>query len=118
MKINPIMTVLSLALAALVAYALYSYCHNEELQWIITILGGVSIFLTWAGTMAVSVEDQRRNINFKVFNGIFAGIVTVMQFVFALTTAVSKPTYILTTGVVTLIWLMAAYALGRPKSNG
>ncbi len=117
MKINPIMTVLSLALAALVAYALYFYCRNEDLQWIITILGGISIFLTWAGTMAVSVEDQRRNVNFKVFNGIFAGIITAIQFVFALTTAVSKPTYVLTTGVIVLIWLMVAYAIGKPKSK-
>jgi len=117
MKINPVMTVLSLALAALVAYALYSFCRSEELQWVITILGGISIFLTWAGAMAVSVEDQKRNVNFKVLNGLFAAIVTVLQFVFAWTTTVSKPAYILTTGIIVLVWLMVAYALGKPKSE-
>ena len=115
MKFNPIMTILSLALGALVAYALFSYCRTEELRWVIAVTGGISTFLTWAGTMAVALEDKARNVNFKVFNGICAVAVIAMQFVFALKTGLSQPTYLLTSGVVLLIWLMIAYVLGKNK---
>ncbi len=117
MKINPIMTILSLALAAVVGYALYSYCHTDELRWAITIAGSAGIFLTWASTMAVSLIDSRRNISFKVFNGIFAVLITALQFIFALTSIVSRPTYILCSGILLIIWLMIAYTLGRNQAS-
>jgi hypothetical protein len=41
--------------------------------------------------------------------------VIAMQFVFALKTGLSQPTYLLTSGVVLLIWLMIAYVLGKNK---
>ena len=112
MKINPVLTILSLLFAALAAYALYSFCRSEELQWVITIFGGVNLFLVWAGTIAVSLPDGRRNVNFKVLNIIFAVIITVLQIVFTLT-VVSMPTYLLCSGILLLLWLTIAYAIGH-----
>lgn len=112
MKINPFMTIISLLLAALVAYALYVYCKSEELRWMITILGGICIFLTWAGTLAVSLPDRGRNVNFKVLGSLVAVAMTGLQIFFAFS-AVTMPTYILITGVVTLIWLAIAYAIAK-----
>jgi hypothetical protein len=112
MKINPFLTVISLLLAALVAYALYSFCRSEELQWMITIVGGVSIFLSWAGAIAVSLPDRGRNVNFKVLGGLAAAIITALQIIFTFT-AVSMPTYVLVSGAVLLIWLAIAYALAK-----
>jgi len=110
MKTNPFMSVIALLFAALVGYALYSYCRSEELQWMITLFGGVSIFLSWGGTLAVSLPDQKSNVNFKVFSGLFATIITVLQIIFTFS-AVSMPTYLLCSGIVLLIWLVAAYAM-------
>ena len=112
MKINPFLTIISLLLAVLVSYALYSYCHNEELKWMLTLLGGVSIFLTWAGTLAVSLPEMKSNVNFKVLGGVCATIMTVMQIVFTFS-AVTVPTYVLVTGVLLIIWLVIAYALAK-----
>lgn len=112
MKINPFLTLISLLLAVLVAYALYSYCHNEELKWMITLLGGVSIFLTWAGTLAVSLPDMKNNVNFKVLSGVFAATTTVLQIVFTFS-AVTMPTYLLITGVLLILWLVIAYAMAK-----
>lgn len=110
MKINPFLTIIALLFAALVSYALYSYCKSEELQWMITLLGGVSIFLSWAGTIAVSLPEQKKNINYKVTGSLFAIVITALQLVFTFS-AVSMPTYIMCTGVLLLIWLMIAYAM-------
>lgn len=112
MKINPFLTVISLLLAVLVSYALYSYCRNEELKWMITLLGGVSIFLTWAGTLAVSLTDKARHVNFKVLSGVCAAVMTVLQIVFTFS-AVTMPTYTLVTGVLLILWLVLAYALAK-----
>lgn len=112
MKINPFLTIIALLLAALVAFALYSYCKSEELRWMITLLGGVSIFLTWAGTLAISLPEKSRNVNFKVLGSLVAIIMTAMQIIFTFS-AVTLPTYVLVTGIVTLLWLAIAYALAK-----
>lgn len=112
MKVNPFLTIISLLLAALVSYALYSYCKSDELRWMITLLGGVSIFLSWAGTIAVSLPDRGKNVNFKVLGGVCATIITALQIIFTFS-AVTLPTYTLITGVVLLLWLSIAYAIAK-----
>lgn len=112
MKVNPFLTIISLLLAALVSYALYSYCKSDELRWMITLLGGVSIFLSWAGTIAVSLPDRGKNVNFKVLGGVCATIITTLQIIFTFS-AVTLPTYTLITGVVLLLWLSIAYAIAK-----
>jgi hypothetical protein len=112
MKINPFLTLISLLLAVLVSYALYSYCENEELKWMITLLGGVSIFLTWAGTLAISLPSKGSNVNFKVLGSLVAIIMTGLQ-VFFTFSAVTLPTYTLITGVLLILWLVIAYAIAK-----
>lgn len=110
MKINPFLTLLSLLLAAVLAYALYYYCKAPEMQWLITIAGGICIFLPWAGTLAVSTENKGQNVNFKVLSAIFACGITGLQLFFALHTP-SMPKYILISGILLIIWLSIAYAI-------
>ena len=112
MKINPFMTIIALLLAAVVAFAMYSYCKSEASQWMITCLGGVSIFLTWAGTLAVELEEKGKNVSFKVLGGLIAVIMTGLQ-IFCTCSAVTMPTYVLVTGVTLLLWLAVAYALAK-----
>jgi hypothetical protein len=112
MKINPFLTIISLLLAVLVSYALYSYCQSEELRWMITLLGGVSIFLTWAGTLAVSLPEKGRNVNFKVLGGVCAVLMTALQIFFTFS-ATTLQTYLLITGVILIIWLVIAYSIAK-----
>ncbi len=112
MKINPFLTILSLVLAALVAYALYSYCASDELRWVLTCAGGVSIFLVWAGTFGVSLENPQRNVNFKVLSSIFALSITALQLIFTFH-PVNTPIYLLWTGILLILWLVIAYALAK-----
>ena len=114
MKINPVLTIISLLFAALVGYGLYSFCRTEQIQWLITIMGGVSVFLVWAGTLGVNLKDERRNVSFKVLNALFAVLITALQIIFTFST-VSMPAYILTSGTALFIWFVIAYALGHKK---
>jgi multisubunit Na+/H+ antiporter MnhC subunit len=112
MKINPFLSVLSLLLAALIAYALYYYCKAEDLRWLLTIGGGISLFLVWAGTLAVRLENKQRNVNYKVMSSLFALIITAVQIVFAFH-AVTSPVYLLWTGILLIIWLILAYVMAK-----
>ena len=114
MKINPFLSFLALLLAALIAYALYYYCKSEELVWALTIGGGVCIFLPWAATLAVSLEDKRLNVNFKLFSAIFALIITGLQVYFAFH-APALPKYLLWSGIALILWLSIAYAFARKR---
>lgn len=112
MKINPFLMIIALLFAALVSYALYSYCRAEELRWMVTLFGGVSIFLSWAGTLAIRLENKARNVNYKVVGSLFAIAITASQLIFTFS-AVSLPTYVICTGVLLLIWLTIAYVLAK-----
>ena len=114
MKINPFLSFLALLLAALIAYALYYYCKSEELVWALTIGGGICIFLPWAATLGVSLEDKRLNVNFKVFSAIFALIITGVQLFFAFH-APAMPKYLLWSGILLILWLSIAYAFAHKK---
>lgn len=114
MKINPFLTFLALLLAALLAYALYYYCRSEELVWAMTIGGGISIFLPWAATMGVSLENKQRNVNFKVFSAICALVITGVQVMFVFR-ATALPKYLLWSGILLVLWLGVAYAMASKK---
>ncbi len=106
------MAILSLLMSALIGYALFEYCKEPDLRWMLTIAGSISIFLTWGTTLAVSLEDKRATANLKVLSGIAAVILTAAQCVFAF--AHIKPvTYALITGFILFVWIAAGYAIGK-----
>ena len=114
MKINPFLSLLSLLLAALIAYALYYYCPEEGMKWTLAICGGIGIFLPWAATLGISLEDKKSNVNFKVFSALFALIITGLQMFFAFH-APALPKYLLWSGILLILWLSVAYAMARKK---
>lgn len=112
MKINPFMTILSLLMSALIGYALFEYCKEPDLRWLLTIAGGIGIFLTWGTTLAVSLEDKRATANLKVLSGICALVMTALQCVFAFA-HIRPVSYALITGLVLFVWLAAAYPIAK-----
>ena len=115
MKINPFLAVLAALMAALIAYALYYYCRSDELVWALTIGGGICIFLPWAATLAVTLGDTARNVNFKVFSAIFAVILTGVQILFVFRNT-ELPKYLMWSGILLILWLVIAYAM-IPKNK-
>lgn len=115
MKINPFLAILTALMAAIAAYALYYYCRSDELVWALTIGGGICIFLPWTATLAVTLEDKGRNVNFKVFNLIFALLLTGVQFIFVFRKT-DLPKYLMWSGILLILWLATAYAM-IPKNK-
>lgn len=117
MKINFIPTVIAFAASALIAYGFYSGCRAEDMCILVTILGGLSLFLTLGTTFGVSFSRSRTAQNVKAGSGFFAGLILVLNIVFCCLSSFSKATYIVLDGLTILIWLITIYGIVKTSEK-
>jgi hypothetical protein len=119
MKINVITLLIALAIAALAGYGLYAANGAETDIPIANALGGgIALFITLAGTVAVGSKDGNGGtFNIRLASGVFFVLVAIEQIVFCLTPFRLAP-YIVVTGVLTLVYVLIAYAIGKALQNG
>lgn len=113
MKIKIVPCLIAVAATALITFGLYSLCHNADLRWLLTIFGGVSLLLTIGAMFAVSLPDKRTTINISILSGVFAGILLVIQVIFALMSSFSVPVYVILNGLLLLVWFGICYGIAR-----
>lgn len=116
MKVKLIPAIISLMISALIAYALYGLCkvEVEGTRWLLTILGGISVFVTLGLTVAVKFEDTRRSINIKTIGGIFTVLLIACNLIFALINF-KIPTYIIVVGLLLSLFLLIVYSIHDAK---
>ena len=113
MKINVVPLIIAVALAALAAYGFYTANSGEPYALALSVAAGLSLCITLAGTIAVGTKDGRGGAaNIRVLSGIFFLITLIEQVVFS-AIPLSLPPYIIVTGVLMLIYLLAAYGIGK-----
>lgn len=115
MKIRIIPAVIATAISALIAYGFYSFCQYVDLQLLVTIFGGISIFLTLATSMAVSVTNSRISANVKVVSGICTLLLLISNIVFCCITTFPMPLYIIVNGLLLLAWIVGVYTIVKAK---
>jgi len=111
MKLNLIPCIIAVLASALIAFGLYSWCRMEEMSLLVAIFGGISMVLTFGSTIGVSFEDDRTSVNIKTLSGISAGILLIANIVFCCISSFSVAGYVITNGVLLLIWLLAVYGV-------
>ncbi len=115
MKVNIVSAIIALVTSTLIAFGLYSFCRYADMQWLVTIFGGISIFLTLGTTIAVSFTQPRTSVNAKVVSGISALLLLISNIVFCCLTAFSMPLYVIINGLLILLWFILTYAFARTK---
>ena len=113
MKINLVQTTIAIAVSLLIAYGLFSFHQSENKL----LLGcGSFVFLAIALVMSVGVsfELPRTTTNVRVVSGIFFTIALASNIVFAFL-KFSVPGYIITNGILLLIFLLIVYSINRAK---
>jgi hypothetical protein len=113
MKINPVMTLIALALAALAAYGFYAANSGEQSQWLITIGSGVMIFINLGGSLAVSGETRGLAGNIRVASLVFLVIGLVSQLIFSLVSNPGTAPYIIVNGIIVLLFILTGYSVSR-----
>ena len=112
MKINFVMLLIALAIAALIAFGFYSGNKEEPYVWLITIVSGIMGFVTLSGILAVGFDVRGSTGNVRVVSILFfiAGLVSNLVFTFV---AMTPPPYIIINGILFLLYILIAYGIVR-----
>ncbi len=115
MKIKIFPAIIALALSVLFAYGLYSWGNNIENKTLISIIGGVSLFLTIGTVLGTSFDDKRKSVNLKTISALFALGVIIAGIVFCNKTASSMNLIIVVSSVIMLLWALLVYLVSSIK---
>jgi len=113
MKINLVQTIIAIAVSLLIAYGLYNF-HDSENK--ILLSAGSFVFLATALVMTVgaSFELPRTTTNIRVVSGIFFAVALISNLIFMFL-SFSQPSYIITNGILLLIYVLITYSINRAK---
>ena len=110
MKINPILSLISCAIAALLGYLAFSVAVPDENSLLCGVASGVCFFATLLPLMGLSCESSRLKTNINVFAGMFFFLFAVSHFCFA-AFGVSMPFYIILNGILLLVYIASLYKM-------
>lgn len=113
MKINLVQTIIAIAVSGLIAYGLYNF-HVGENQILLSVGSFVFLSVTLALSIGVSFEQSRTTTNIRVVSGIFFVIALISNLIFNFL-SFSEPSYIITNGMLLLIYVLIAYSINRAK---
>ena len=114
MKINPIFLLISFAIAALVGYGFYAWNSGLTFGLLITICSGIMIFITLSGIIAIQTAGGRGSVgNIRALSIVFLIIALISNVIFSLMKLNTPTTYIVTNGIIFLIYILIAYAISR-----
>ncbi|GHV79292.1 hypothetical protein AGMMS49944_10830 [Spirochaetia bacterium] len=120
MKINVILLAIAFAIAALAGYGFYAANGAEtDIPLANALGGGIGLFITLAGTIAVTPKNDGGGgaLNIRLASGVFFALILVAQIVFCFVPFTLAP-YVVVTGVLTLVYVLIAYAIGKALQNG
>jgi hypothetical protein len=113
MKINFVQTIIAIAVSALIAYGLYHF-HNGVNQMLLSIGSFVFLSVTLALSIGVNFEQSRTTTNIRVVSGIFFAVALISNLIFNFL-SFSEPSYVITNGILILIYVLIAYSINRAK---
>jgi hypothetical protein len=113
MKVNVVMLVIALAMAALVGYGFFSANSGEPYRMVLAIGAGIVLFVTIGGAIAIRSATGRGSVgNIRVLSALFLVLFVVEQLIFSFV-SLRLPPYIIVTGIMLLVYVLIVYAVGK-----
>lgn len=113
MKLNFILTIVTICICALIAYAFYSYSPTETKQ-IYTVGSFVFLLVSGVGLIALSFKQPRTTTNVKTVSGIFFLLGLTLN-ILSSVLKFKEPTYIITFGLLFLVYVLISYSIARQQ---
>ena len=113
MKLNIVQTTIAIAFSLLIAYGLFCF-HDSENKILLSLGSFIFLATTLVITIGVNFEQSRTTTNVRVVSGIFFGIAFVSNLIFSFF-AFSTPSYIITNGILLLIYSLIVYSIDNAK---
>ena len=114
MRVNTFTTILSIALAAIVAFFLSFYVSAEN-KLILGIGSFITLSATLVGTISISFDYDRTTTLTRTTSGVFFALLLTSQIVFTTVNSFLLPTYVLVSGGLTIIYALVVYSISRSK---
>lgn len=115
MKVNVFMTIIGVALAALLGYLSFSVANGDENDAVCGIGSSICFAATLIPTMGFQYNSGRLGVNIRTFSAIFFVIFAISHFFFA-AFGVKMPYYIIFNGIMLLIYLAIFYKMQGEKN--
>jgi hypothetical protein len=113
MKINFILLLIAIAISSILAYALYGFSVSENKM--LFCAGG---FICFATTLIIAFSVKfsllRTTFNIRALSIVFFILLLISNFTFLFVVFLA-PAYILTNGILLLIYILIAYSIYRAK---
>jgi hypothetical protein len=116
MKVNPVLLVISLAIAALAAFGFFMGNEGETYRGLIAAGSGLSFFAVLGGLLAFRPGGGGASVNIKVVSALFFIALLIEHLVFSFT-AVRLTPYVIITGILLLVYGLICYTLTRALTN-
>ena len=110
MKVNIILTLISIILAALVGYLVFNVASGEENDLVCGIGSGICYAITLIPSIGLQYGSGRRGVNIRVFSIIFFIFLAISNFCFA-GFGINMPYYIIVNGIILMIYLAIFYKI-------
>lgn len=114
MKVNALYSSISVAVSALIAYGIYSFCRSDDALFLAIgcfVFTGFPLFLA----MGVSGTSGRATVNMKVLAVVFFVILLVANIVFAILPSFLKPLYIISNGIADLVCFLIYHKISKTE---
>lgn len=111
MKLDPIKSIISFAIAGLISYAFYEFAVSEQIMLLTTgsfILLATSLLFS----VAVNFNENRTTVNNRVVSVLSFFVFLVLNTFFS-SFNFSQPQYIISNGIILLIYVLMLYAIHK-----
>lgn len=116
MKINIITSIISIALAALLGYAVYSVAGDDPNADLAFAGCGICTAIELLLAFGVSYEDSRKGVSLRVLSVLAVIVSTIAQFIFA-GVGITESYYIIVNGIILLLYLLMFYGLFKAEQQ-
>jgi hypothetical protein len=113
MKFNLITTIIAIAICLLIAYGFYAFFDGEQ-KLLLSVGSFLFLTLTLITVIGIKFDQSRTTVNVRVVSGIFFIIALISNFIF-LFCQFSNPVYILTNGILLLVFIFIVYSISKTK---
>lgn len=115
MKLSFIPAIISLLITALICYGINTYCNNIALSQLVTIGSIITIGIPMLFMMGVKFDDNRKKINIAILSALFVAVFLGSNLFFAFSLLSTETGYIITNGILALIYLLIVYGISKQK---
>lgn len=113
MKCNPILTIVAIALSALIAYA-FGTITKSEYYILLSVGSFIMLACSNIALLGVSFAKQGTAVNAKIVAGIFSVVFFLSNLIIAFFNFTIAP-YVIINGVLFLIFVIAIYSVYKAK---